>query len=131
MNATSPVFRAVLSLTAAACLLVFALPRVVGTTVAQLVDVYSAVSMGEVVALDAASGCRGLLIHSFVLTGALPGLTRRRALTLNLTGSAVANVLPFGGAAGMSLNYVMIRRWRLGTAASRRSRWSRTPGTSS
>ncbi|MEO7943997.1 MAG: lysylphosphatidylglycerol synthase domain-containing protein, partial [Marmoricola sp.] len=26
-------------------------------------------------------------------------------------GSAVANVLPFGGAAGMSLNYLMIRSW--------------------
>src|SRR5690349_16403783 len=53
----------------------------------------------------------GLLAHSFVLTGALPGLSRRRALTLNLTGSAVANVLPFGGAAGMTLNYAMLRSW--------------------
>jgi uncharacterized protein (TIRG00374 family) len=53
----------------------------------------------------------GLLVYSFVLTSALPGLSRRRALTLNLTGSAVANVVPVGGAAGISLNYVMVRAW--------------------
>jgi uncharacterized protein (TIRG00374 family) len=45
------------------------------------------------------------------LAAALPGLTTRRALTLSLTGSAVANVLPLGGAAGVGLNYAMTRRW--------------------
>jgi uncharacterized membrane protein YbhN (UPF0104 family) len=53
----------------------------------------------------------GLLAHSTVLMGALPGLTRRRAMTLNLTGSAVSNVLPLGGGIGVGLNYVMARRW--------------------
>lgn len=53
----------------------------------------------------------GLVAHSTMLMGALPGLTRRRALTLNLTGSAVANVLPLGGGLGIGLNYVMARRW--------------------
>ena len=38
----------------------------------------------------------GLLLHTIALTGGLPGLTHRRALTLSLTGSAVANVLPLG-----------------------------------
>ena len=102
------------SLAAAAALLAFALPRVVGTTVSDLVGVFSAVNLGEVLALTGL-WASGLLIHSFVLTGALPGLSRRRALTLNLTGSAVSNVLPLGGAAGISLNYAMIRSWRLGT----------------
>jgi uncharacterized membrane protein YbhN (UPF0104 family) len=114
VKGTPPVFRAVASLAAAACLLVFALPRVVGTTVTDLVGIYSALSVGDLVVLTGL-WMSGLLTHSFVLTGALPGLSRRRALTLNLTGSAVANVLPLGGAAGMSLNYAMIRRWRLGT----------------
>ena len=36
----------------------------------------------------------GLFVYSFVLTGSLAGLSRRRAMTLNLTGSAVTNVLP-------------------------------------
>ncbi len=53
----------------------------------------------------------GLYIHTFVLAAALPGLTRRRALTLNLTGSAVSNVLPLGGLAGTALNLTMTRSW--------------------
>jgi uncharacterized membrane protein YbhN (UPF0104 family) len=53
----------------------------------------------------------GILAHSTVLVGALPGLTRRRAVTLNLTGSAVSNVLPLGGGLGVGLNYLMARRW--------------------
>ncbi len=53
----------------------------------------------------------GLLIHTFALTAALPRLSHRRALTLNLTGSAVANVLPIGGAAGVALNHRMTRTW--------------------
>lgn len=53
----------------------------------------------------------GLLLHTIALTGGLPGLTHRRALTLSLTGSAVANVLPLGGAAGIALNYRMVRAW--------------------
>jgi uncharacterized membrane protein YbhN (UPF0104 family) len=38
-------------------------------------------------------------------------LTRRRALTLNLTGSAVSNVLPVGGLAGTALNLTMTTSW--------------------
>jgi uncharacterized membrane protein YbhN (UPF0104 family) len=53
----------------------------------------------------------GLLAHTIALTAALPGLSHRRALTLSLTGSAVANVLPLGGAAGVALNYRMAKRW--------------------
>ena len=46
-----------------------------------------------------------------MLTGSLPGLRRRRAMTLNLTGSAVSNVAPLGGAWGVGLNALMLRRW--------------------
>jgi uncharacterized membrane protein YbhN (UPF0104 family) len=53
----------------------------------------------------------GLYAYSFVLTAGLPGLSRRRALTLNLTGSAVSNVVPLGGAVGMGVNYAMTRSW--------------------
>ena len=54
----------------------------------------------------------GLVAHSFVLTGALPGLSRRRALTLSLTGSAVSNIAPMGGALGVATNLAMVRAWR-------------------
>ncbi|WP_169789895.1 lysylphosphatidylglycerol synthase transmembrane domain-containing protein [Actinoplanes subtropicus] len=53
----------------------------------------------------------GLYIHTVVLTAALPGLSRGRALALNLSGSAVSNVLPLGGLAGTALNLAMTRAW--------------------
>lgn len=53
----------------------------------------------------------GLVAHTVVLTASLPGLSHRRALALNLTGSAVSNVLPLGGAVGTGLNLAMIRTW--------------------
>jgi putative heme transporter len=59
----------------------------------------------------------GLTVHTVTLTAALPGLTHRRAMLLSLTGSAVANVLPLGGAAGVALNYRMTRRWGFSPAA--------------
>jgi uncharacterized membrane protein YbhN (UPF0104 family) len=52
-----------------------------------------------------------LLAHLFVLTASLPGLTLRRAGLLSLTGGAIANVLPLGGAAGIAVNYAMARSW--------------------
>lgn len=54
----------------------------------------------------------GLWCHSFVLTASLPGLSRIRALMLNLGGSAVCNLVPFGGAAGAAVNLAMVRSWR-------------------
>jgi uncharacterized membrane protein YbhN (UPF0104 family) len=53
----------------------------------------------------------GLCVHTWVLTASLPGLSHRRALTLNLSGSAVSNVLPLGGVAGTVLNLGMVRGW--------------------
>jgi uncharacterized protein (TIRG00374 family) len=53
----------------------------------------------------------GLTCNSVALAASLPGLTTRRALTLSLSGSAVANLLPLGGAAGVGLNYAMTRSW--------------------
>src|SRR4051794_34637587 len=53
----------------------------------------------------------GLGIYSLVLSAALPGLGVRRSLLLNLSGSAVANVVPMGGAVATALNWKMVRRW--------------------
>jgi putative heme transporter len=111
---TRQLLRVLVSLGLALTLLAVVLPRLVGTT---LHDVVMALKL--VTAPDAAVlvviWALGLFVYSFVLTGALGGLSRKRALTLNLTGSSVSNVLPFGGAAGMSLNFVMLRAWGYGT----------------
>jgi uncharacterized membrane protein YbhN (UPF0104 family) len=104
------VLRAAFAAVLSALLLGYVFPRVVGATAWDVRAAFGTVSAREAAAL-VCLWAAGLFIHSFVLTGALPGLSRGRALTLNLTGSAVANTLPFGGAAGMSLNYLMIRAW--------------------
>ena len=53
----------------------------------------------------------GLATYATVLAVALPGLGVRRGLLLNLTGSAVANVFPLGGAVATGLNWRMARVW--------------------
>lgn len=93
------------------CLLLWlVLPRVTGAELREVSALLGDLHLPTVAGL-AVLWALGLFTYSFVLTGSLPGLSRRRALTLNLTGSAVANVLPLGGAVGMSLNYVMLRSW--------------------
>ena len=107
--------RVVFSLALAAALLCYVLPRVAGTTMHDVGAALDLVTPAETVLLTVL-WATGLFVYSFVLTAALPGLSRQRALNLNLTGSAVANVLPFGGAAGMSLNYLMMRSWGFSTS---------------
>ena len=101
---------AVLAAVACAGVLVLLVPRTVGTTwsaVHATVATLTVADVGLLTVLWAA----GLLAHSRVRTASLPGLTTVRALVLNLTGSAVANVVPLGGAAGVGLNFAMARAW--------------------
>jgi uncharacterized membrane protein YbhN (UPF0104 family) len=98
---------------ALAVVLVAMLPHLVGAT-------WSAIglSLSDVPALTmfalAALWFAGLLVHVPVQVAAMPGLRARQALTLNLSGSAVSNVLPFGGPAGMGLGFAMARSWGFG-----------------
>lgn len=92
--------------------LIAMLPAVVGMTWAVILNVLAGISLTTLVAL-AALWFFGLLVHTIVLTAALPGLTHRRALLLNVSGSAVSNLLPFGGAAGVGLGYTMARTWHV------------------
>lgn len=64
----------------------------------------------------------GLVAQTPTLTAALPGLSHRRALALNLSGSCVSNLLPLGGAAGTAVNWRMVRGWGFGAAAF--ARWA-------
>lgn len=94
----------------AGVLLVVVLPRVLRVSWPLIATALRDVPVGDL-GLLALVWIGGLLIHTVTLTAALPGLSHRRALTLSLTGSAVANVLPVGGAAGVALNYRMVRSW--------------------
>lgn len=86
------------------------LPRLAGASWGVVLETLRAVPFAWIGGL-AIIWIVGLALNSLVLTGAMPGLTMRRALTLSLTGSAIANVLPVGGAAGVALNYHMARSW--------------------
>jgi putative heme transporter len=105
-----------LAVAAVALLFVVAIPGVSGIPWAQVAEAVRRVPAADLVAL-AALWATGLLLHTFTLTAALPRLTHRRALALSLTGSAISNVLPFGGAAGIALNYRMVRDWGFEPAA--------------
>ena len=96
--------------------LVFILPRATGATWSAIGPVLAGVrplELGSLLLLWAA----GLMAYTVVLTSALPGLSHRRALTLNLTGSAVSNVAPMGGAFGVAANLMMVRAWRFRPSA--------------
>ncbi|TCN42182.1 uncharacterized membrane protein YbhN (UPF0104 family) [Kribbella orskensis] len=96
--------------------LVALLPRAVGTSWVTVGALLGRLSLPAIAVL-ALVWIAGLWAHSFVLAASLPGLTKRRGLTLSLTGSAVANVLPLGGAAGTGLNFAMTRRWGFSSTA--------------
>lgn len=87
------------------------MPAVMGMTWSTIAAVLTAISVSTLVALTVL-WLAGLAVHTVVLTAAMPGLSHRRALLLNLSGSAVSNLLPFG-AAGAGLNYVMTRAWNI------------------
>src|SRR4051794_39869697 len=94
----------------AAGLLALVLPMLAGAPWANIATTVTGVPVAALFVL-VALWALGLFTHTFTLTAALPTLTHGRALMLSLTGSAVANVLPLGGAAGVALNYRMTRWW--------------------
>jgi putative heme transporter len=97
-------------LLAAPLSLVAFVPRSAGSTWHDVLHALRALSPGWVLVLSVV-WLAGLVAHSLVLTSSLPGLTSRRALSLNLAGSAVANSVPMGGAISVGLTGAMARSW--------------------
>src|SRR3954469_17294555 len=111
-----PRLRFVLSWAAALALLGVGLPKVIKVSWHGILPVLAGLHWPVFLGL-VGLWVLGLYVHSFLLTAAAPSLTHRRALTLNVTGSAVANVIPLGGAAGVELNRRMMRSWGIGPRA--------------
>lgn len=86
------------------------LPLIIGAPWLSVLTVVSELTKRQVLLLGLI-WFSGLYAHTFVLTAAMPRLTHRRALTLSLTGSAVSNLVPMGGALGIGLNCWMSRSW--------------------
>ena len=107
---TAAVTRFALAGGAAAALLALALPKATGAGWHDIASSLSRPTAAQL-ALLGALWLAGLCVHTPALTAALPGLSHRRALLLNLTGSFVSNLLPLGGAAGTVVNWRMARTW--------------------
>ncbi len=100
----------VASLTLAGVILAVVLPVVVGVSWAEIGTRLAALD-GWTLLWLCLLWIAGLWAYTFVLTGSLPGLTNVQGFMLNATGSAISNVLPFGGAAGIAVTYGMCRAW--------------------
>lgn len=94
----------------AVAILALALPKVTGAGWAEILGALKALT-GWQLAVLTTLWLAGLWAQTPALTAALPGLSHRRALLLNLSGSFVSNLLPLGGAAGTVANWRMARSW--------------------
>jgi putative heme transporter len=94
----------------AAVMLVFALPAITGVAWSQIAAQLGSLHPATLTLLGII-WFAGLWTYTFVLTGSLPGLRHAQALVLNTAGSAISNVLPFGGAAGVALTFTMAGSW--------------------
>jgi uncharacterized membrane protein YbhN (UPF0104 family) len=110
------VVRDAVSIALAVVLLAWGLPKVAGVGWTEIVQPLKGLPVGGLVLLAALQLC-ALLAFTFTITGALPGITHTRALTVNLAGSLVANTLPFGGALAIGATYAICRSWGFSRAA--------------
>ena len=106
---------------AAVALVALVLPRASGAGWHDIAGALSRPSASQL-ALLGVLWLAGLCVHTPSLTAAMPGLSHRRALLLNLSGSFVSNLLPLGGAAGTVVNWRMARTWGFSSGAF--SRWA-------
>lgn len=104
------VFASAASLACAGALLGVGLPWVTGVGWPQIGLVLSSLSALTVLGL-VALWVAALWSYTYVLTASLPGLTNTRAFALNVVGTAVSNLLPFGGAVGVAVTFPMARGW--------------------
>lgn len=99
-----------LSLGVVVIIFAFVIPKLTGSDYATIWHEMSKLSPVEIAALIAL-WFLGMLAYTGVLTNTLPGLKHMQALTVNFAGSAVSNVLPFGGAIGVGATYAIDMSW--------------------
>lgn len=108
--------KVVLGLGLAVVLLGWGLPYFAQTTWSEVLDVLGTVPWWKAVLFTALVVC-GLYCYTFVMTGAMPGLSHTRALILNVCGSSVSNLLPGGGAVGLAATFSIAKSWGFSVAA--------------
>ncbi len=90
--------------------LVRVLPGMVGTTWSDVGAMLASVSPLALAGLTVL-WCGTLVAHAVVQTSALPGLTMRDAVVVNMSSSAISSAVPFGGPASLALTWTMLRSW--------------------
>ena len=104
------------SLVVVVALFAFAIPSIVGSGYGEIFEHLKQLTIVELIELTS-FWILVMFVYSFVLTNAMPGLTHPQALVVNFAGSAVSNVVPFGGAAGVAATYTMTMSWGISAPA--------------
>ena len=114
------VLETILSFSVVAVLFVVALPKVTGAEYGEVWATFGTLDLRQFLEITVV-WLVTMWTYTGVLVATLPGLRRTQALVLNFAGSAVANVVPFGGAVGVGATYAMARSWGFGIPAITRS----------
>ena len=101
-------------------LFVVALPKLTGARYSEVWATFGVLDARQLIELTVV-WLVTMWTYTGVMVATLPGLRRSQALVLNFAGSAVANVVPFGGAVGVGATYAMARSWGFGIPAITRS----------
>ncbi|MBU3702253.1 MAG: flippase-like domain-containing protein [Acidimicrobiia bacterium] len=104
------VVEAVLSVSVIVVIFAFVIPRLTGSDYRDVWDRITSLDASEI-ALLLLLWIVGMYTYTGVLTNTLPGLLHRQALVVNFAGSAVSNVMPFGGAVGVGATYAIDMSW--------------------
>lgn len=110
------VLQVALGLGLAAAMLGWGLPYFAKTSWSEVFDVLGTVPLWKA-GLFLGLVLAGLYCYTFVMTGAMPGLSHLRALILNVCGSSVSNLLPGGGAVGLAATYTIAKSWGFSVAS--------------
>jgi uncharacterized protein (TIRG00374 family) len=100
----------VLSLSVVVVIFVFVIPAVTGSHYSEIWSQIRRLQPSEFIVLFTIWAA-GMLAYTGVLINTLPGLRVLQALCVNFAGSAVSNVMPFGGALGVGATYAIDMSW--------------------
>lgn len=104
------IVEATVSIVVAVAIFMFAIPAISNSDYSQIWEHLSKLSIVHLSVLTAV-WIATMSIYTGVLTSSLPGLRHSQALVVNFAGSAVSNVVPFGGAVGVAATYAMCMSW--------------------
>lgn len=110
------IIQATIGLVLAIVMLIWGLPHFAKTTWSSVWQVLGTVTLWQGIGF-ATLVIVGLYCYTFVMTGAMPGLSHPRALVMNVCGSSVSNLLPGGGAVGLAATYSIGRSWGFSNAS--------------